>query len=251
MAQAGMAAFTLTDLSSVWITVEVPEAQAAMLRQGQRAAARVQALPGKQFEGRIDYIYPELNAQTRTVRARVALSNPRLELKPGMFANLSLAAAARKVLAVPTEAVIQTGTRNVVIVAAGERFRAAAVRTGAESNGRTEILSGLKEGERVVASGQFLIDSEASLRGALARLEGDAAHEGTGNVAAVDAQKGRIEIDHGPIPALKWPAMTMEFAVADKAALRALKSGDRVEFEVSGEPDAAGDYTLLNLKKAP
>jgi Cu(I)/Ag(I) efflux system membrane fusion protein len=136
MVQAGMPAFTLTDLSSVWLTVEVPETQAAVLKLGQTVNATVQSLPGRNFSGRIDFIYPELNAQTRTVEARLALANPGFALKPGMFAEVSLASAARKVLTVPTEAVIQTGTRNVVIAAEGERFRAVTIQSGAERGGR-------------------------------------------------------------------------------------------------------------------
>lgn len=256
MVQAGMAAFTLTDLSSVWLTLEVPEAQAGMLRQGQGAVARVRTLPGRTFEGRIDYIYPELNAQTRTVKARVVLANPGLALKPGMFAEVSLATSTRKVLTVPTEAVIQTGTRSVVMVAEGERFRAATVKVGAEFGGRSEILEGLKAGERVVASGQFLIDSEASLRTSLSRLEGEpeaeakpaagapAMHRGVGKVTGVDPLKGRIELEHEPIPSLKWPKMTMEFVVEDKAALAKLRKGEAVEFEMRGEPNKDGDYAI-------
>src|SRR6185369_4589792 len=196
MVQAGSAAFTVTDFSSVWIAVEVPEAQAALLQPGLRAETRIQSVPGKVFEGRVDYVYPELNTQTRTLKARVTLANPGLLLRPGMFVQISLVAAARKALMVPTEAVIQTGTRSVVIVMDGDRFRAATIRTGAERDGRSEILAGLKEGERVVASGQFLIDYEASIKGALDRLEGNALHGGTGKVTAIDAVKGRVEIDH-------------------------------------------------------
>jgi Cu(I)/Ag(I) efflux system membrane fusion protein len=259
MVQAGTPAFTLTDLSSVWLTVEVPEAQAAALKLGQSVSATVQSIPGKSFSGRIDFIYPELNAQTRTVKARLALANPGLALRPGMFAEVSLASASRKVLTIPTEAVIQTGTRVVVIVLEGERFRAATVQTGAERSGRTEVISGLKEGEKVVASGQFLIDSEASLRGTLGRLEGegeakpaatpaaDGAHKGLGKVTGIDAAKGRIELEHDPIPSLKWPKMTMEFAVEDKAALAKLKAGDAVEFDVRGKPDPAGDYVIQRI----
>lgn len=255
MVQAGMAAFTLTDLSSVWLTLEVPEAQAAVLRQGQSAVARVRTIPGKVFEGRIDYVYPELNAQTRTVKARLVLANPGLALKPGMFAEVSLATSARKALTVPTEAVIQTGTRSVVVVAEGERFRAATVRVGAESGGRSEILEGLKAGERVVVSGQFLIDSEASLRTALSRLEGEpeaaakpgAGHRGAGKVTGLDPLKGRIELDHEPIPSLKWPTMTMEFVVEDKASLTKLRKGDAVEFEVQGEPNKEGDWVIRRI----
>jgi len=251
MVQAGSAAFTVTDFSSVWIAVEVPEAQAALLQPGLRAETRIQSVPGKVFEGRVDYVYPELNTQTRTLKARVTLANPGLLLRPGMFVQISLVAAARKALMVPTEAVIQTGTRSVVIVMDGDRFRAATIRTGAERDGRSEILAGLKEGERVVASGQFLIDSEASLKGALDRLEGNALHGGTGKVTAIDAVKGRVEIDHDPIRSLKWPRMTMEFVVEDKAALAKLKKGDPVEFEMRGEPTKDGDYLLPSIRRAP
>jgi Cu(I)/Ag(I) efflux system membrane fusion protein len=171
-----------------------------------------------------------------------------------MFVEVSIVTAARKALTVPTEAVIQTGTRSVVIVMDGERFRAAAVKTGIEVAGRTEILEGLKPGERVVASGQFLIDSEASLRGALDRLAPPAetpakggSVQGKGVVTGVDAAKGRVELDHEPIPALKWPRMTMEFSVGDKAALAKLKKGDAVEFEMRAEPDKEGDYRIDKL----
>ncbi len=258
MVSMGMPAFTLTDLSSVWITVEVPEAQGALLKPGLRAEARVQTLPGKTFEGRLDYVYPELNVQTRTLKARVTLPNPRLELKPGMFVHVSLVSAARKLLTVPTEAVIRTGTRTVVVVADGERFRVETVKTGAEFGGRTEILAGIKQGERVVASGQFLIDSEASLRTTLERLEstGDAApagaakdalHKGRGRVTELDPLKGRVELDHEPISSMKWPQMKMGFSVADKASLAKLKKGDAVEFELRGEPTKDGDYVIEKI----
>ena len=256
MVQPGMAAFTLTDLSSVWIIVEVPEAQAAMLRIGLRAETSVQTLPGRVFEGRLDYVYPELNAQARTVKARITLANSGMALRPGMFVEVVLVSAERKALTVPTEAVIQTGTRSVVIVMDGERFRAATVKAGAERDGRTEILGGLNQGERVVASGQFLIDSEASLKGTLDRLEAPgtpatptarAMHKGRGKVTAIDAAKGRVELEHEAIPSLKWPPMTMEFAVGDKAALARLKKGDSIEFELSGEADKEGDHRIEKI----
>jgi len=254
MVQSGAPAFTLTDLSSVWIIVEMPEAQAAVLRHGLGAVTRAQNLPGKLFEGKVDYVYPDLNPQTRTVKARVTLANPGLVLRPGMFVDVSLAAAARKALTVPTESVIQTGTRSVVVVMDGDRFRAATVKTGDEREGRTEILSGLKEDERVVASGQFLIDSEASLKSSLDRLGSPAEapakgamHRGRGTVTGVDAAKGSVELDHEPIPSLKWPRMTMEFTVGDKAALAKLKKGDAVEFEMRGEPDKEGGYRIDKL----
>lgn len=252
MVQAGAAAFTVTDLSSVWVSIEVPEAQGALLYRGARASAIVRTLPGKPIEGRVDYVYPEVNAQTRTLRARIALPNPGQLLKPGMFADVILSSATRKALTVPTEAVIQTGARSVVIVAESGRFRPAQVKVGAEARGRSEILEGLKAGEQVVVSGQFLIDSEAGLRGALERLQApDGMHRGTGKVTEVDAAKGRVELDHDPIASLKWPAMTMGFLLRDKAQLGGLKPGDRVEFELRGEPDKEGDYVIEQLRRMP
>jgi Cu(I)/Ag(I) efflux system membrane fusion protein len=254
MVQAGSAAFTITDLSTVLVAVEVPEARGAFLRQGASASATVRTLPGKSFPGRLDYVYPDVNAQTRTLRARIVLANPGLALKPGMFADVQLASAARKSLTVPTEAVIQTGTRSVVVVADNGRFRPAQVRVGAEVQGRSEILEGLKAGEQVVVSGQFLIDSEAGLRGALDRLQtpaGEATHKGTGKVTSIDPAASRIELDHDPIASLKWPAMTMEFALRDKALLGGLKPGDRVEFELRSEPSKEGDYVIESLRRLP
>jgi len=166
----------IADLSRVWITIELPEDQAGLLQAGQKVTARLRAIAGKTFSGAVEYVYPRLEASTRTVSARIAFDNPKGELKPGMYADVSLEQASQDddqedALLVPSEAVIRTGTRTVVIVeeAAG-RFRPAAVELGPESQGRTVVLAGLQEGERVVVSGQFLIDSEASLRGAFDRL---------------------------------------------------------------------------------
>jgi Cu(I)/Ag(I) efflux system membrane fusion protein len=166
--------FTLADLSTVWITAEVPETQAAWIRAGDPAQAEVPALPGEIFKGQIDYLYPELSPATRTLKLRVVLGNPKDQLRPGMFATAHLQGVPREaVLMIPTEAVIKTGTRSVVIVADDENhFHPALVRVGAEYGGKSEIIAGLTLGQQVVASGQFLIDSEANLRGAFNNLTG-------------------------------------------------------------------------------
>lgn len=173
----GMPIIRLADLSRVWITVEVPESLASSLRQGGKAEARLAALPGRSFEGVLDYVYPELDAATRTVRARLVFQNRDAALKPGMYANVAVLGGTRQdALLVPTEAVIRTGKRTVVIVAEAEgRFRPVEVTLGPEHEGTIVILEGLEAGQQVVTSGQFLLDSEASLRGAYRRLEGDAA----------------------------------------------------------------------------
>ena len=168
----GMALFRLADLSSVWITAEIPEADAAQIVAGNKVEVRLAALPGQVFRGDIEYVYPTLNTASRTLPARVRLDNPQLQLKPGMFAELTVQDDRRQqALLVPAEALIRTGTRSVVIVAEGDgRFRPAQVTAGAEHDGVIEIVNGLVEGQEVVISGQFLIDSESTLRTAFGRF---------------------------------------------------------------------------------
>lgn len=164
----------LADLSRVWLLLDIPENDVSRLKIGDEVEAKFDGLAEECFTGRIDYIYPMLERSTRSMQVRVVLANSKGILKTGMFANASLAGSRRKVISIPSEAVISTGTRTVVIIKEGQRFRPAEVRLGAEKNGRSEILQGLAVGEEVVASGQFLIDSEASLNGVLARLASDA-----------------------------------------------------------------------------
>ncbi len=170
----GAMLFQLASLESVWVNAEVPEAQAAWIKAGDPVTADVPALPGEIFQGRIDYLNPELMPTTRTLKVRVVVQNSGKRLRPGMFAAVHLRGAAQEdVLTVPTEAVIKTGTRSIVILADdATHFRPALVRVGAEHGGRSQILEGLSVGQNVVASSQFLIDSEASLRGAFNNLAG-------------------------------------------------------------------------------
>jgi Cu(I)/Ag(I) efflux system membrane fusion protein len=170
--EPGATLFQLARLDSVWVTAEVPEAQSAWIKPGDPAEAQVPALPGMNFKGHVDYLYPELAQSTRSLKVRVVVNNPGLKLRPGMFASVHFqGASVLNVLTVPSEAVIKTGTRSVVIVADdGTHFRPVVVRVGAEHGDRSEILDGLTVGQNIVASGQFLIDSEASLRGSFESL---------------------------------------------------------------------------------
>jgi Cu(I)/Ag(I) efflux system membrane fusion protein len=188
----GMTLFEIAGLDEVWLNAELPEAQGAWIKAGDAATASLAALPGEQFAGRVDYVYPELNGVTRTLRLRVVLANQPLKLRPGMYASVRFEGVPRPAaLTVPGEALIRTGRRTVVLVAEGEaRFRPVLVTVGAEIGDRAEVLEGLAEGQQVVASGQFLIDSEASLRGALDRLSAVAApdpHAGHGQPAEAPA----------------------------------------------------------------
>jgi membrane fusion protein, copper/silver efflux system len=261
----GAMLFKLVDLSTVWVNAEVPEGQAALVRPGAGVEARVTAYPEAVFRGKVGALLPEVNATTRTLRARIELANADGRLKPGMFATLKFATRqSQEAVLVPSEAVIRTGRRDVVIVALGDgKFRAAEVRIGAEAGGQSEVREGLKPGDRIVLSGQFLIDSEASLGATAARLEGapeprasvagptQAMHKGRGKVVAVDAAAGRVELDHEPIVSLQWPRMTMEFMVENKAQLARLRKGDDVEFEMRGKPDPNGNHVISKIGGRP
>ena len=160
----------ITGLGTVWLNAAVPEAQAGAIRIGQSATATLTAFPGETFGGRIIAILPTAQADSRTLTVRIELTNRGGRLRPGMFAQVALGGDARPALLVPSEAVIRTGTRTIVMLSTGDgRYHPAEIRTGREGGGQTEILEGLAVGEKVVASGQFLLDSEASLTGIAVR----------------------------------------------------------------------------------
>ena len=165
----------VTGIRTVWLNAAVPEAQAGAVRIGQSATATLTAFPGETFGGRIIAILPTAQADSRTLTVRIELVNRGGRLRPGMFAQVALGGDARPALLVPSEAVIRTGTRTIVMLATGDgRYHPAEVRAGREGGGQTEILEGLAVGEKVVASGQFLLDSEASLTGIAVRALGGA-----------------------------------------------------------------------------
>ena len=160
----------VSGLGTVWLNASVPDAQTAQVRVGAIARVTFAAFPGEPVSGKITAILPEAEGASRTLSVRIELPNRSGRLRPGMFAQVALGGEARSVLLVPSEAVIRTGTRNLVMLAGKQgHYSPAEVRIGADANGQTEIVAGLSEGEKIVASGQFLIDSEASLSGVAAR----------------------------------------------------------------------------------
>jgi Cu(I)/Ag(I) efflux system membrane fusion protein len=173
---AGATLARINGLGTVWANAEVPESQVALLRNGAKVRATSPALPGQTFEGRVQAILPEVDLATRTLKARLQLANPGARLVPGMFVQMHISdPRTREMLLVPTEAIVQTGRRTLVMLAEADgRFRPADVQIGIESGGLTEITRGLSAGQKVVVSAQFLIDSEASLRGIEARLGNEA-----------------------------------------------------------------------------
>jgi Cu(I)/Ag(I) efflux system membrane fusion protein len=252
---AGATLFRINGLTTVWVNAEVPENLAAQVRPGNPVEARTPALPGTTFKGRVSVILPEVNLATRTLKARVELANLDAQLVPGMFATVNFTPAARKeMLLVPTEAVIETGNRSVVIVAQGDgKFAPVDVEIGIESEGRTEIRNGLEAGQKVVVSGQFLIDSEASLRGTAMRM-GDALapdggmadapiHRGEGRIESIG--KDQVTLAHGPIPSLQWGPMTMCFKLPASGLPKNIAVGDTVKFEIRQTAD--GMFEIITI----
>ena len=177
----GAPLFRVNSLRKVWAIAQVPETQVAAVSREAKVSVTAAGWPGQRFDGHVLAVLPDLDAATRTLPVRVEIENRGERLVPGMFVSLEFAAPkVAPQLVVPSEAVIATGTRSVVVVSRGQAgFDVREVETGAESEGKTVILSGLEEGEDIVLSGQFLIDSEASLRSTVSRLSGAAESEAT------------------------------------------------------------------------
>src|SRR5438477_12461297 len=252
---AGAPLFRLNGLSTVWVNAEVPETLAAQVRPGNPVEARTPAVSGAVVKGKGSALLPEVNPATRTVKARIELANPGSQLVPGMFATVTFAPAARKdVLLVPSEAVIQTGKRSVVVIAQGDgKFAPIDVEVGIDSNGQTEIRKGLQAGQKVVVSGQFLVDSEANLKASTTRMGdapvpaagqgADATHRGEGKVESIG--KEEITISHGPIPTLKWGAMTMGFKLPATGLPQGIAVGNSVNFEIRQAKEGAFEVVSI------
>jgi Cu(I)/Ag(I) efflux system membrane fusion protein len=191
----GAPLFRLNGLATVWVNAEVPESAAVEVRPSNAVEARTPALPGSVFKGRVSAILPEVNATTRTLKARIELANPGGQLVPGMFATIDFTPTQRKdAVLVPSEAVIRTGKRTLVILAQGDgRFAPVDVETGIESRGQTEIRKGIQAGDTVVISGQFLIDSEANLKAAITRMGETPANATDTRAAAMQGAPKRVE----------------------------------------------------------
>ena len=232
-------------LSSVWLAVAVPESDAGSITVGQAVEARLPAFPGTILNGRVSAILPETNPDSRTLRVRVELPNPDGRLRPGLTAQVHLnRSTEQSVLWVPSEAVIRTGRRALVMLAADAgRYRPVAVQLGQESDGKTAILKGLEEGQKVVTSGQFLLDSEASLKGIVASSEEESPpsaaassfHEADGQIVEINDKE--VTLAHGPFKTLGMPGMTMTFPLANPALMQGFKTGDKVRVAVSQTDD--------------
>lgn len=246
----------LADLSSVWLLAEVFESQADWVRVGAPADVRLSYLPGREWEGEVEYIYPSLDRKTRTLKVRLRFDNPDEELKPNMFADVTIyGGAKRDTLVIPREALIRTGEQERVILDRGEGgFQPRKVVAGIQVGDWVEIREGLREGDTVVTSGQFLIDSEASLKASILRMS-DAASSiavgtemvtGTGVLKALLPGEHRVNMYHDPIEAIGWPSMTMDFRIKDGVSLEGLRPEDPVMFQLEKTGDG---YVITGIHK--
>jgi len=254
---------TLGDLSSVWLLAEVFERQSQWVEVGQPAEVNLSYIPGKSWSGKVEYIYPTLDPITRTLKVRLRFDNPGEKLKPNMYANVKIFGGAREnTIVIPLEGLIRTGRNQRVIIALGDgRFEARKVQSGIESGDYVEILQGVNDGDNIVVSGQFLIDSEASMRASLTRMsapdnESNTAADagmsevkkvpGQGVIKTVNREKHKLKLQHQAIEALGWPAMTMDFSVADDVDLKALSDNDAVMFQLEERDDR---YPITSVHK--
>lgn len=251
--------YQVTDLSSVWVLADVFEQDIGLVKSGAKAKVSINAYPDKTFAGTVTYVYPTLRAETRTVQVRIELANPGQLLKPGMFASVELAVAARaNVVTVPVSAVIDSGTRRIVLVQLKQGlFEPREVKLGARGDDYVEVQGGVKSGEEVVVTANFLIDAESNLKAAVAGFgavtqgataPSPAAHQAEGTVDDIDAKAATLSISHGPVASLKWPAMTMEFKLANSTLLKGLQPGSAVAFEFVERQ--AGEWVITSLKPA-
>lgn len=259
---------SLADLSSVWILAEVFESQADWVKQGQSSEVRLSYLPGREWEGEVEYIYPSLDPKTRTLKVRLRFDNVDEALKPNMFADVTIyGGAKREVKVIPREALIRTGNDERVIISVGEgRFQPRDVTAGIESGEYIEIIDGINIGDKVVTSGQFLIDSEASLKASIARMSSandpisddgmaDMKAEmvkskkimGKGVLKELMPGENKVNMAHDPISDLDWPSMVMDFRVNGDVSLKGLNKDDEVEFELEKGDDG---YVIKSITKS-
>ncbi|MBI3283874.1 MAG: efflux RND transporter periplasmic adaptor subunit [Burkholderiales bacterium] len=257
---AGQTVARINGLSSVWLEAALPEAQAADIKVGQAATIRLASQPGGTLPGKVTALLPALNEASRSLRVRIALPNPGGALRPGLTAQVSLQGGAQSsgqdsALAVPTEALLRTGQRTLVMLAQEQGlYQPLEVQAGREVGANTVILQGLQEGQKVVASGQFLLDSEASLKGVAARALASAPapapavalHQADATIVAIYPDE--VTLRHGPFKSLQMEGMTMPFALARPELAKGWKVGDKVRVSVRETEDG---LVVEKLEKLP
>lgn len=250
---------SIEDLSQIWVIADVFERQADWVAKGQRALATLPYKNNKTWQGSVDYVYPSLDAKTHTLKVRLVFPNLDLSMRPNMYANIKIYSQEQSnVLLVPSSAVIRTGTMTRVIVAMGDgQFVPRLVSTGVEAQDTVEIKTGLNEGESVVVSSHFLLDSETNISAGLSRMAAvkprkETSHQpmeyiAMGIVKHADVATRKITITHKPIPALKMPKMTMTLPVADSVSFEGVGAGTHIHFKLIRTADGNYQVTALHV----
>ncbi|WP_447469771.1 efflux RND transporter periplasmic adaptor subunit [Vibrio harveyi] len=239
-------------LDNVWVDAEVFERQAHWMKAGSQATMTLDAIPGTEWQGVVDYVYPILDPKTRTLRVRLKFPNPNGDLKPNMFANIALQPVTDDaVLTIPKSSVIRSGGMTRVVLAEGNgRYRSARIEVGREAGEQIEVLQGLKQDDKIVTSSHFMLDSESSQSADLSRINGiEAAAEtawAKGEITDVMRDHRMLTINHQPVPEWDWPGMVMNFTFADGVEMGDLKKGQAIEFEM--QKTESGQYQIVDYK---
>jgi Cu(I)/Ag(I) efflux system membrane fusion protein len=239
-------------LDNVWVDAEVFERQAHWMKAGSQATMTLDAIPGTEWQGVVDYVYPILDPKTRTLRVRLKFPNPNGDLKPNMFANIALQPVTDDaVLTIPKSSVIRSGGMTRVVLAEGNgKYRSARIEVGREAGEQIEVLQGLKQDDKIVTSSHFMLDSESSQSADLSRINGiEAAAEtawAKGEITDVMRDHRMLTINHQPVPEWDWPGMVMNFTFADGVEMGDLKKGQAIEFEM--QKTESGQYQIVDYK---
>ncbi|MXR67701.1 MULTISPECIES: efflux RND transporter periplasmic adaptor subunit [Shewanella] len=252
----GNTLFSVGNLDQVWVDAEIFERQSSLVSTGQTVSMTLDYLPGKVWNGKVDYVYPTIDSKTRTLKARLRFDNRHWELKPNMFAQVTIHAEGEKALLVPKEAIIRTGSSDRVVLALGAgRYKSISVKVGRYDEKFAEILSGLSEGDRVASSAQFLLDSESSKSSDFKRMNSQAEDEISvpstitveASINSLMAGHRMVNMDHQAISEWNWPAMTMDFTVADSVNFSVLKPGLTLRVELSKSDDGNVEVTAIHI----
>ncbi|PFG58317.1 Cu(I)/Ag(I) efflux system membrane fusion protein [Vibrio sp. ES.051] len=240
-------------LDNVWVDAEVFERQAQWMKAGSSATMTLDAIPGSEWQGVVDYVYPILDPKTRTLRVRLKFPNPNGELKPNMFANIALQPVTDKaVMTIPKSSVIRSGGMTRVVLAEGEgKYRSSRIKVGREADDRIEVLQGLTKDDRIVTSAHFMLDSESSQTADLARISSSKSAAAAtvwakGEVTDVMKDHRMLTINHQPVPEWEWPGMVMNFTFSDDIEIGELKKGQAIEFEI--KKTESGQYQIVDYK---
>ncbi|WP_462163394.1 efflux RND transporter periplasmic adaptor subunit [Pseudoalteromonas xiamenensis] len=246
----GTTLMSIGQLDTVWVEAEVFERDAAKIHLEQPVTMTLDYLPGRSWEGKVNYIYPTVEAKTRTLRVRLKFANPDLALKPNMFAAVQIhTSSTQQHLIVPKEAVIRTGSQDRVVLAKGDgRFKSVEVQLGLWGKTHVEILDGLVEGDEIVTSAQFLIDSESSKTSDFKRMEGSAnALWIAGEIRQLDTENRIATIKHDAVPDWGWPEMTMDFNLDEGVDINQLAVGQSLHFEATKQQDGSLSVTGIHV----